>query len=63
MKLGSVIVDLAGASGGNTEGLDFGKEIVIEDVIINSPINLPSQVSFDASSLYSKIFLILLYLS
>ncbi len=54
MKLGSVIIDLAGASGGNTEGLKFGKEIIIDDVIINSPTNLPSLVSFDASSLYSK---------
>ena len=54
MKLGSVIIDLAGASGGNTEGSEFGKEIIINDVIINSPTNLPSLVSFDASSLYSK---------
>ena len=54
MKLGSVIVDLAGASGGNTEGMKFGEEIIIDNVIINSPTNLPSLVSFDASSLYSK---------
>ena len=54
MKLGSVVVDLAGASGGNTEGMKFGKEVIIDDVIINSPTNLPSLVSFDASSLYSK---------
>ena len=54
MKLGSVIIDLAGASGGNTEGVKFGKEIKIDDVVINSPTNLPSLVSFDASSLYSK---------
>ena len=54
MKLGSVIVDLAGASGGNTEGTKFGKEVIIDNVIINSPTNLPSLVSFDASSLYSK---------
>jgi NAD(P) transhydrogenase subunit alpha len=54
MKLGSVIIDLAGASGGNTEGAKFGKEIKIDDVVINSPTNLPSLVSFDASSLYSK---------
>ena len=54
MKLGSVIIDLAGASGGNTEGLIFGKEVMVYNVVINSPINLPSLVSFDASSLYSK---------
>ena len=54
MKLGTVIIDLAGASGGNTEGSQFGKEVIINNVIINSPTNLPSLVSFDASSLYSK---------
>ena len=31
-----------------------GEEIIIDNVIINSPTNLPSLVSFDASSLYSK---------
>ena len=54
MKLGSVIIDLAGASGGNTEGGKFGQEVIVEKVIINSPTNLPSLVAFDASSLYSK---------
>ena len=54
MKLGSVIIDLAGASGGNTEGTKFGKEVLVGNVIINSPTNLPSLVAFDASSLYSK---------
>ena len=36
MRLGSVIIDLAGASGGNTEGAEFGKQVEIENVIINS---------------------------
>ena len=54
MKLGAVIIDLAGASGGNVEGSQFGKEVIINNVIISSPTNLPSLVSFDASSLYSK---------
>ena len=54
MKLGSVIIDLAGANGGNTEGVQFGKKVKIENVIVSSPANLPSLVSFDASSLYSK---------
>ena len=54
MKLGSVIVDLAGASGGNVEGAEFGKEVTINDTIVSSPKNLPSLVSFDASSLYAK---------
>ena len=54
MKLGSVIVDLAGASGGNVEKSEYGKEVTINDIIISSPTNLPSLVSFDASSLYAK---------
>ena len=54
MKLGSVIIDLAGASGGNIAGTEFGKQVEVEDVIINSPSNLPSLVAFDSSSLYSK---------
>ena len=54
MKLGSVIIDLAGASGGNIAGSEFGKQVEVEDVIISSPSNLPSLVAFDASSLYSK---------
>ena len=54
MKLGSVIIDLAGASGGNIEGTEFGKQVEVENVIINSPSNLPSLVAFDSSSLYAK---------
>ena len=54
MKMGSVIIDMAGESGGNTEGAVFGKEIEVEKVIISSPTNLPSLVSIDASSLYAK---------
>ena len=63
MRLGSVIIDLAAASGGNTEGAEFGKQVEIENVIINSPKNLPSLVSFDASSLYSKNIFNFIYLS
>ena len=54
MKLGSVIVDLAGASGGNVEKSEYGKEVTVNGIIISSPTNLPSLVSFDASSLYAK---------
>ena len=54
MKMGSVIIDMAGESGGNTQGAVFGKEIEVEKVIISSPTNLPSLVSIDASSLYAK---------
>ena len=35
MKMGSVIIDMAGESGGNTQGAVFGKEIEVEKVIIS----------------------------
>ena len=54
MKLGSIIVDLAGSSGGNVEKSEYGKEVTVNGIIICSPTNLPSLVSFDASSLYAK---------
>src|SRR6478672_7884915 len=42
MKPGSVIVDLAGAAGGNCELTEPGETVVKEDVTIASPLNLPS---------------------
>ncbi len=54
MKKGSVIVDLAGISGGNTEGTVFGKTIEEKNTTIYSPKNLPSLLSNDSSLLYSK---------
>ena len=54
MKTGSVIIDLAGIGGGNTEGAILEKKILIEDVLVYAPENLPSSISYDASLLYSK---------
>jgi H+-translocating NAD(P) transhydrogenase subunit alpha len=54
MKPGSVIVDLAGESGGNCELTEPGKVVVRHDVTIVSPLNLPSSMAEHASSLYAR---------
>jgi len=60
MKPGSVIVDLAAEQGGNCEWTEPGKEIVKEGVSILGPVNLVSQMAFQASQLYSRNVLNLL---
>jgi NAD(P) transhydrogenase subunit alpha len=54
MRRGSVIVDLAAASGGNTELTVDGEEVVHEGVIVIGASDLPSQVATTASSLYAR---------
>jgi len=54
MKPGSVIVDLAGETGGNCELTVPGETTVVDGVTIMSPVNLPSQVAEHASSLYAR---------
>ena len=54
MKPGSVIVDLAGESGGNCELTEPGQTVVKEDVTIAAPANLPSSMADHASQLYAK---------
>ncbi len=54
MRPGSVIVDLAGETGGNCELTEPGKTIVEHDVTIASPLNLPATMPEHASELYSK---------
>ena len=54
MKPGSVIVDLAGETGGNCELTEPGKTVVKHDVTIVSPLNLPSSMPEHASSLYAR---------
>jgi NAD(P) transhydrogenase subunit alpha len=54
MKAGSVIVDLAAERGGNCEGTEFGKEVNINGVTIIGPKNIPSEIPFHASQMYSK---------
>jgi proton-translocating NAD(P)+ transhydrogenase subunit alpha len=54
MKPGSVIVDLAGAAGGNCELTEPGETVVKEDVTIAAPLNLPSDMAEHASMLYAR---------
>jgi NAD(P) transhydrogenase subunit alpha len=54
MRPGSVIVDLAGESGGNCELTSPGETIVTHDVTIVSPLNLPAAMPEHASQLYAR---------
>jgi H+-translocating NAD(P) transhydrogenase subunit alpha len=54
MKAGSVIVDLAGETGGNCELTEPGQAIVVHDVTIVSPLNLPATMPEHASALYAR---------
>ncbi|MEA2383294.1 MAG: H+-translocating transhydrogenase subunit alpha [Solirubrobacteraceae bacterium] len=54
MKPGSVIVDLAGEAGGNSELTVPGEVAVRHDVTIVSPLNLPATVPEHASQLYAR---------
>ncbi|SDH72024.1 Re/Si-specific NAD(P)(+) transhydrogenase subunit alpha [Roseospirillum parvum] len=54
MKTGSVIVDLAGETGGNCELTEYGKTVTKHDVTIISPANMPATVARDASTLFAK---------
>ncbi|MFC8531570.1 Re/Si-specific NAD(P)(+) transhydrogenase subunit alpha [Nocardia sp. NPDC057227] len=54
MKPGSVIIDLAGETGGNCELTEPGQTVVKHDVTIASPLNLPATMPEHASELYSK---------
>ena len=54
MKPGSVIVDLAGETGGNCELTTPGETTVVHDVTICSPLNLPAEMPEHASQLYAR---------
>jgi NAD(P) transhydrogenase subunit alpha len=54
MKAGSVIVDLAGESGGNCELTEPGEVVVKHGVTIVSPLNLPASMPEHASALYAR---------
>jgi H+-translocating NAD(P) transhydrogenase subunit alpha len=54
MKPGSVVVDLAGETGGNCELTEPGRTVVKHGVTIASPLNLPASMPEHASELYSK---------
>jgi NAD(P) transhydrogenase subunit alpha len=54
MKPGSVIIDLAGESGGNCELTKCGETIEQHGVTILSPVNLTSSMPLDASRMYAR---------
>ncbi|MCU1687585.1 MAG: pntA [Amycolatopsis sp.] len=54
MPAGSVVVDLAGESGGNCELTKPGEEVVEYDVTICSPLNLAAEMPAHASELYAR---------
>ncbi|WP_342661808.1 Re/Si-specific NAD(P)(+) transhydrogenase subunit alpha [Rhodococcus ruber] len=62
MKPGSVVVDLAGETGGNCELTEPGQTVVKHAVTICSPLNLPATMPEHASQLYSKNVVALLEL-
>jgi len=60
MKPGSVVVDLAGESGGNCELTEPGQTVVRHDVKIVSPLNLPATMAEHSSQLFARNVLALL---
>ncbi|MCS6929990.1 MAG: Re/Si-specific NAD(P)(+) transhydrogenase subunit alpha [Saprospiraceae bacterium] len=53
MRPGSIIVDLAIETGGNTEGAQLGQEVEINGVRIIALENMPGRVAAAASQMYS----------
>ncbi len=54
MKPGSVIVDLAAASGGNCDLTRADEEVVEHGVTVLGPTNLPAEAPVDASQMYAR---------
>jgi len=54
MKPGAVIVDLSAEGGGNCEETRPGETVEVGPVTIVAPLNVPSLLGEDASTLYSK---------
>jgi H+-translocating NAD(P) transhydrogenase subunit alpha len=54
MQPGSVIVDLAGESGGNCELTEAGETVTEGGVKVIAPLNLASEMAMHASQLYAK---------
>ena len=54
MRSGSVIIDLAGETGGNCELTVPGETTVVHDVTIAAPLNVPAQMPEHASQLYAR---------
>ncbi|MPY78179.1 MAG: Re/Si-specific NAD(P)(+) transhydrogenase subunit alpha [Actinophytocola sp.] len=54
MRAGSVVVDLAGETGGNCELTEPGQVTTAHGVTIASPLNLPAEMPDHASELYAR---------
>ncbi|HTU27743.1 MAG TPA: Re/Si-specific NAD(P)(+) transhydrogenase subunit alpha [Solirubrobacteraceae bacterium] len=54
MKPGSVIVDLAGEQGGNCALSVPGETVLVHDVKVCAPLNVPSSMAEHASQLYAR---------
>ncbi|HEX8708107.1 MAG TPA: Re/Si-specific NAD(P)(+) transhydrogenase subunit alpha [Pyrinomonadaceae bacterium] len=54
MKRGSLVLDLAGATGGNCAACRPGETIEVNGVLLMSPLNLAATVPVHASQLYSR---------
>jgi proton-translocating NAD(P)+ transhydrogenase subunit alpha len=54
MRPGSVIVDLAGPTGGNCELSEPGRTVVTHEITIATPLNLPATMPEHASELYAR---------
>ncbi|HEV3000576.1 MAG TPA: Re/Si-specific NAD(P)(+) transhydrogenase subunit alpha [Solirubrobacteraceae bacterium] len=62
MKPGSVVIDLAGESGGNCEVSIPGERVVHDNVTVYAPLNVPSSMAEHASQLYARNVMALLEL-
>lgn len=54
MRPGSVIVDMAAERGGNCEGSQPDRTVVVDGVTILGPTNLPAEVPHHTSQLYAR---------
>jgi NAD(P) transhydrogenase subunit alpha len=54
MRAGAVVVDLAAESGGNCELTRAGETVHHNGVRILGPVNLPAQLAYNASQMYSR---------
>ena len=54
MKAGAVIVDIAAEQGGNCELTRVGETVQHNGVKIIGPVNLPSQLAYNASEMYAR---------
>jgi H+-translocating NAD(P) transhydrogenase subunit alpha len=54
MKPGSVIIDMAAANGGNCALTRADQEVVVNQVTILGPTNLPASMAVHASQMYSR---------